>query len=78
MADEQLLKLSFRKFNVLLALAATLFIWVRVRANPYAYISRFRDVIKQNGRASVGTLCMEPLGEIVVRYDNVYKIVCTV
>ena len=34
----------------------------------------FRDVTKQNGRASVGTLQREPLGEILVCYDNVYKI----
>jgi len=31
---------------------------------------RFRDVTK---RASVRTLYREPLGEIVVYYDNVYK-----
>ena len=30
---------------------------------------RFRDVTKQNGRASVGTLYREPL----VHYDNGYK-----
>ena len=35
---------------------------------------RFRDVTKQNGRASVGTLYREPLGEILVHYDNGYKI----
>ena len=35
---------------------------------------RFRDVTKQNGRDSVRTLYREPLGEIVVRYDNVHKI----
>ena len=35
---------------------------------------RFRDVTKQNGRASVGTLYREQLGEILVCYDNVYKI----
>ena len=35
---------------------------------------RFCDVTKQNGRASVGTLYSEPLGEIVVHYDSVYKI----
>ena len=35
---------------------------------------RFHDVKKQNGRTSVGTLYREPLGEILVHYDNVYKI----
>jgi len=35
---------------------------------------RFHDVTKQNGSASVGTLYMEPLGEIVVYYNNVIKI----
>ena len=35
---------------------------------------RFRDVTKQNGRASVGTLYREPLGEMVVHYDNISKI----
>jgi len=35
---------------------------------------RFRDVTKQNGHASVGTLYREPLGEILVHYENVYKI----
>ena len=35
---------------------------------------RFRDVTKQNGYTSVGTLYMEPLREIVVHYDNVHKI----
>jgi len=34
---------------------------------------RFRDVTKQNGCASMGTLYREPLGEIVVYYDNVIK-----
>jgi len=29
---------------------------------------------KQNGHACEGTLYKEPLGEIVVHYDNVYKI----
>ena len=33
-----------------------------------------RDVTKQNGHASVGSLYREPLGEILVHYDNVYKI----
>jgi len=33
----------------------------------------FRNVIKQNSHASVGTLYGEPLGEIVIYYDNVYK-----
>jgi len=32
------------------------------------------DVTKQNHCASVGTLYREPLGEILVQYDNVYKI----
>jgi len=31
---------------------------------------RFHDVTKQNGRTSVGALYREPLGEILVRYDN--------
>jgi len=35
---------------------------------------RFCDVTKQNGRGSMGTLYKEPLGEIVVHCDNVYKI----
>ena len=37
----------------------------------------FRDVTKQNGRASVGTLYREPrepLGEILVHYESGYKI----
>jgi len=34
---------------------------------------RFRDATKQNGHASVGTLYREPLREIVVCYDNIYK-----
>jgi len=34
---------------------------------------QFHDVTKQNGHTSVGTLYREPLGEIVVYYDNVYK-----
>ena len=32
------------------------------------------DVTKQNGHACEGTLYREPLGEIVVHCDNVYKI----
>ena len=35
---------------------------------------RFRDVTKQNGRANMGTLYREPLEEILVHYDSVYKI----
>jgi len=35
---------------------------------------QFRDVTKQNGRASVGTLYREPLGEILVNYESGYKI----
>ena len=35
---------------------------------------RFRDVTKQNGRTSVGTLYREPLGEILVHYKSGYKI----
>ena len=35
---------------------------------------RFRDVTKQNGCASAGTSYREPLGEILVCYDNIYKI----
>ena len=35
---------------------------------------RFRDVRKQNGRTSVGTLYREPLGEVVVHYESSYKI----
>jgi len=34
---------------------------------------QFRDVTKQNGSTSVGTLYREPLGERAVCYDNVYK-----
>ena len=37
-------------------------------------VFRFRDVTKQNGRASVGTLYREPLGEILVHYESGYKI----
>jgi len=33
----------------------------------------FCDVTQQNGRDSVGTLYREPLAEIVVHYNNVYK-----
>ena len=33
----------------------------------------FHDVTKQNGRTSVGTLYREPLGEVVVCYDNINK-----
>ena len=33
----------------------------------------FSDVTKQIGRASVGTLYREVLGEIVFPYDSVYK-----
>ena len=33
----------------------------------------FSDVTKQNGRASVGTLYREVLGEIVFPYDSIYK-----
>ena len=39
-----------------------------------AVFFQFRDVTKQNGRTSVGTLYREPLGEILVHYDNGYKI----
>ena len=35
---------------------------------------RFCDVTKQNGRANVGTLYRERFGEILVHYENVYKI----
>jgi len=35
---------------------------------------KFCDVTKQNSHASVGTLYKESLGEIVVRYDNAFKI----
>ena len=35
---------------------------------------RFRDVTKQNSRASVGTLYREPLGDILVHYDSICKI----
>ena len=35
---------------------------------------RIRDVTKQNGHACEGTLYREPLGEIVVHYDDIYKI----
>ena len=35
---------------------------------------QIHDVTKQNGRNSVGTLYREPLGEIVVHNDNIYKI----
>ena len=35
---------------------------------------RIHGVTKQNGRACEGTLYREPLGEMVVHYDNVYKI----
>ena len=35
---------------------------------------RFCDVTKQNGHVSVGTLFREPLGEIEVHHNNVYKI----
>ena len=35
---------------------------------------QFHDVTKQNGRTSVGTLYREPLGEILVHYDSIYKI----
>ena len=34
----------------------------------------FRDVTKQNGRVSVGTLYRDPLGEILVHYESGYKI----
>jgi len=34
----------------------------------------FCDVTKQNAYGSVGYLFMEPLGEILAHYDNVYKI----
>ena len=30
----------------------------------------FRDVTKQNGHASVGTLYKQPLGEVMVRFDS--------
>ena len=33
----------------------------------------FSDVTKQNGRASVGTLYREVLGEIVFPYDSIYN-----
>jgi len=33
----------------------------------------FDDVAKQNGRNSVGTLYREVLGELVIRYDSIYK-----
>ena len=36
---------------------------------------RFRDVTKQNDRNSEGTLDREPLGEIVVHYDSIYKFI---
>jgi len=39
-----------------------------------AVFFQFCDVTKQNGHSNVGTLCMELLGEILVYYDNVYKI----
>ena len=35
---------------------------------------RIRDVTKQNGHVCEGILYREPLGEIVVHHDNVYKI----
>ena len=35
---------------------------------------RFRDVIKQNGHDTVEILYRESLGEMVVHYDNVYKL----
>ena len=31
------------------------------------------DVTKQNGHTREGTLYREPLGKMVVHYDNVYK-----
>jgi len=34
----------------------------------------FRDATKQNGRTSMETLYREPLGEMVVHYDKIYKI----
>ena len=34
----------------------------------------FRDATKQNGHTSMETLYREPLGEMVVHYDNIYKI----
>ena len=34
----------------------------------------FRDVTKQYGCNSVGALYAKPLGEIVIHYDNTYKI----
>jgi len=35
---------------------------------------RLCDVTKQNGHDSVGILYREPLGELVVHCDNMYKI----
>jgi len=35
---------------------------------------QFQDVTKQNGHASAGTLYREPLGEILLHYNNTYKI----
>jgi len=40
----------------------------------YVIFLRFRDVTKQNGCASVGSLYRELLGEILVHYDNIYKL----
>ena len=36
--------------------------------------TKLRDVLKQNGCASMGTLYREPLKEVVVLYDTIYKI----
>jgi len=50
----------------------------------YIIFQRFPDVTKSNGPVSVVILYREPSGEIVVHYDNDYKIekglgeVCTV